>query len=134
MTQMLKQFMAQMGLCLLIVLSSSASPKHEDAQRLPDPGKDFGPWIKIEITCMPNNVGVIHCAYISVLKPTSNFPANFVKFHWTEDGFEDAIQVNCIKRNYNEIMVKNSPFVPYGVEPMVDEVIDRTCTYLKSLS
>ena len=82
---------------------------------------------------MPNNSGKAHCGYISVEKPATDFPANFVKFHWTEDGFEDAIQVNCIRRDYNEIMGKNSQFVKYGEEPMVDEVIDKTCAYLGTL-
>ena len=131
---MLKQLIDQVGSLLFISASSFAIPKQDDAHQLPEPDSGFGPWLKIEITCMPNGSREIHCGYISVEKPTSNIPANFVKFHWTEDGFEDAIQVNCIKQDYNEIMVKNSPFVPHGKEPMVDEVIDRTCSYLKSLN
>mgnify|MGYP001296593702 CR=1 FL=1 len=129
----MKQFIGQLSLLLFIVSASFAIPKRDNAHKLPKPDMGFGPWLKIEITCMPNSSGEIHCGYISVEIPTSSFSANFVKFHWTEDGFEDAIQVNCIRRDYNEIMVKNSPFVPYGIEPMVDEVIDRTCLYLKSL-
>ena len=109
----MKQFISQVGSLLFIASASFAISKNDDAHKLPKPDTGFGPWLKIEITCMPNSLGEIHCGYISVEIPSSNFPANFVKFHWTEDGFEDAIQVNCIKRNYNEIMVKNSPFVPY---------------------
>ena len=130
----LRKFIGHFSSFLLIASASFASPKHDNAHKLPKPDTGFGPWLKIEITCMPNSLGEIHCGYVSVEIPTSSFPANFVKFHWTENGFEDAIQVNCIRRDYNEIMVKNSPFVPYGREPMVDEVIDRTCLYLKSLN
>ena len=130
---MLKRCIEHVGICLWAASACLAGPTLDSRHKLPDPDKGFGPWLKIEITCMPNNSGKIHCGYISVEKLVTDFPANFVKFHWTEDGFEDAIQVNCIRRDYNEIMVKNSLFVKYGEEPMVDEVIDKTCAYLDTL-